>query len=110
MSPPHYLYVIAAEAHPHGPCKLGVSADPDQRLRRLQTGHPDRLRVYHREPVDADKVKTLEKLLHRDLHHTRQRGEWFALPVADAVLHVQFTVIQYDSVSDLDQKFRQRRI
>jgi hypothetical protein len=99
------MYVIADD--PAGPVKLGISVDPDQRLRQLQTGHAAPLRVFHREPVDAERVKLFERLLHRDNHHHRLRGEWFNLDVARAIAYVQFTIIQYDLVplDELRRKF-----
>jgi hypothetical protein len=105
---PHFIYVIAeSEA---GPCKLGISNDPSKRVRQLQTGHVGQLRLWHAEPAEAAKVKSLERLLHRDLRHHRVRGEWFNLSVRDATLHIQFTMIAYDSVADLAEKVRRGTI
>jgi hypothetical protein len=105
-----FLYVIGA--HSGGPMKLGISADPNQRVRQLQTGHADRLRVYHTEPVPEDMALVFEKLLHRDVGHLRRRGgkEWFDLTVEQAIAQVQFTIIQYDGVDNLVEKVRTRRI
>lgn len=94
---PHFLYVIAARGSDEGPVKLGLSADPDARLRTLQTASPQPLEIRHREPVDARIVKDLERLLHRDMGHRRRRGEWFAMRVDEAVAQVRFTVIRYEN-------------
>ena len=90
------MYVIAS--HPEGPVKLGISADPDSRVRQLQTGHSEQLQVFHREPVNEDRIKLFERLLHRDNRHHRVRGEWFNISVDHAISYVQFTIIQYDLV------------
>lgn len=88
-----YLYVIAAD--PNGPTKLGISKDPDSRLRQLQTGHAQRLRLYYQEPVPASQARLFEGLLHRQVSFLRTHGEWFDLSVADAIAHVQFTLIEH---------------
>lgn len=110
----HYLYVIAPHAlpgaDPVGPCKLGVSVDPDRRLRELQTGYPTRLAVHHREPVPAAIARTLERLLHRDIGHFKAKGEWFGICVKDAIGFVRHTVIRYVEVDDLNYKARRGRI
>lgn len=104
----HFLYVIGASDS--GPVKLGISANPDRRLRALQTGHPERLRVFHRESVPPDKAPLFERLLHRDVGYLRTIGEWFNMTVEHAIAHVQFTLIEYDNIDDLAIKMRQRRI
>jgi hypothetical protein len=88
--------------------KLGISGNPGRRVSQLQTGCADRLQLFHSEPI-GDK-KLFERLLHRDLGYLRMIGEWFNLTVAQAIAHVQFTVIQYDGIADLADKFRRRRI
>lgn len=93
----HYLYVIAAQDALRGPVKLGISADPEARLRDLQTASPLLLVIHHREPVEARFVKQMEKLLHRDMAHRRQRGEWFNIAVAEAISHVRFTIMRYEN-------------
>ncbi len=98
-----FLYVIAA--YPAGPVKLGLSGDPPRRLRQLQTGQAERLVLHHCEAVEAARGSLLERLLHRDVRHQRQLGEWFAMSVAEAISYVQFTIIQYALVDDLKGAF-----
>jgi hypothetical protein len=100
------LYVIGASLD--GPVKLGISAKPERRVSQLQTGCADRLQLFHSEPI-GDK-KLFERLLHRDLGYLRMLGEWFNLTVEQAIAHVQFTVIEYDGVVELADKFRRRLI
>lgn len=101
------LYVIGAS--PDGPVKLGISATPERRVSELQTGHADRLQLFHSEPI-GEKARLFERLLHRDIRYLRMVGEWFNMTVADAIQHVKFTVIEYDGVDDLADKFRRHRI
>ncbi len=92
----HYLYVIAVDGRESECVKLGFADDPERRLRELQCGTPDRLVLHHAEPVAANQVRRFERALHRDMHHRRQRGEWFDLCVDEARKHVVFTVMRYE--------------
>jgi hypothetical protein len=93
-----FLYIIAASSH--GPVKLGISGDPERRVRQLQTGHAQRLQIYHQEPVAASQAPRYERLLHKDVAHLRSHGEWFNLTVDDALAHLRFTFIEHEP-SDL---------
>lgn len=63
--------------------KIGYSKNPQKRLKQLQTGHPNRLKLI--KIWDAEPVK--EKLLHRMLwmFHKDCKGEWFTIGVDDCV-------------------------
>jgi len=102
------MYVIAASET--GPVKLGISADPEQRLKALQTGHPQKLSIWHCEPVQADRIKLYERLLHRDNNHHRLRSEWFNMTTSDAAAYCVFTTIHYGlcSIEELEREFRRR--
>lgn len=105
----HYVYVLAS--NPDGPVKIGISNDPDRRVRQLQTGHAEPLRVLHREPVgDAARAKAFETLIHRNVAHLRRRGEWFAMSGEQAVKQVLFAVMTYDDIDDLPGKVRRRLV
>lgn len=65
-----YLYIIEEEG---GNFKVGVSNNPERRLRLLQTGNPrklDLISVFDNEPG-------LERLIHIVLDHRNLNGEWF---------------------------------
>jgi len=104
------MYVIGTNNRPDGPVKLGISADPPRRVGQLQTGHADRLQLFHSELVSDDKARLFERLLHKSLNHKRTRGEWFDVTVEQAIADVQHTVIRYDAVDDLANKVQERRI
>lgn len=85
-----FLYIIASDAN--GPVKLGLSTNPEKRVRQLQTGNVAPLQIYHTEEVADDRVKIAEKALHRLLGHKRIKGEWFNLTVEEAlseVIHIR---------------------
>jgi hypothetical protein len=87
-----FLYVIAAD--PAGPVKLGLSINPEKRVRQLQTGNVAKLILHHIEEVDEDRVKAAESALHKLLRHKRLKGEWFSLTVEEAiseVIHIRMT-------------------
>ncbi len=94
-----FIYVIAASVE--GPCKIGLSQNPDKRLRQLQTGHPERLYLHHSEPAPEIKVAHLEKLIHKTLRPWKRTGEWFALDVETAIAEVQFGIIRWAEHPDL---------
>jgi hypothetical protein len=92
-----FIYVIAAvHSECTGPVKLGLSNDPDRRVRQLQTGHAEELHVFYRQPVEQDKVHLYERMLHRDNRHHRLRGEWFNMTVEHAICYVKLVLIEYD--------------
>lgn len=91
MGPTSYLYVIGGSGLPH--VKIGISTNPQARLKQLQPGSPVRLEVLWKVPGD----NWLEQLVHSHLGEYRAHGEWFDLTslgdpaavVEDAVRAIQ---------------------
>lgn len=69
------LYVIE---HPHGFYKVGISNDPERRLKSLQTASPYELELV--ATVDTENSNGLESLLHDRFAKYHYRDEWFELP------------------------------
>jgi hypothetical protein len=90
----HFLYVIAPKAG-IAPCKIGISKDPDRRVKQLQTGFPERLMVHYREPVPPDRARFYERQLLREMNHLRTHGEWLDLSVETAIQIMQWVLIHY---------------
>lgn len=87
-----FIYVIG----PHeGPQKIGLSKNPERRLKNLQTGHPQSLVIHHKEPIDATVVRKLEKKIHLELNYKRMKGEWFNMTPQEATEFVIFFRIRY---------------
>lgn len=63
-------FILAANS---GLIKIGSAVDPASRLRVLQTGSPEPLRLIRTIPGGAE----LERQLHRDFAADRVHGEWF---------------------------------
>lgn len=88
MGPTKTLYIVAA--HTRGPCKIGWAHHPEKRLRELQTGNPDRLRLWYTSPCSMG--DRLERALHEHFRDERLQGEWFLITVqqaAEALVAVQ---------------------
>jgi len=67
------VYFVRAQTV--GLIKIGIAADPDQRLATLQVGSPDRLTLLGViAPPDAART---ESDLHAAFHRERRHGEWF---------------------------------
>ena len=65
-----YAYFIGPEG---GAIKIGFSTDPDERLYRLQTSHPERLHLW----AEATGGKKQERAYHAQFADAWIAGEWF---------------------------------
>lgn len=90
-----YLYCIS---NSRGGCKFGYSRDPLARVRSLQTGSSSQLELVHSIPVDPQRVRELERLLHREIGlHRRVKGEWFTIDSHSAKKLLLWFEIRYCS-------------
>lgn len=99
-----YVYVIASSDN--GPVKIGVSNNPQKRLKTLQTGHPLELFLKHvEETSEAFKIETI---LHNEYSIKGIRGEWFDMTVKAAIDYLKFTLIDNDIVEwyDFDEELK----
>jgi hypothetical protein len=69
------IYVITQGDANNFKAKIGISNDPDQRIKTLQTGTPKDLSLAFKFPVPDD--KELEGYLHKGFEERRVNGEWF---------------------------------
>ena len=60
------------------------------------------LQLFYKEEVQDSKVRIIEHLIHRDLKDKKSCGEWFNISPQDAISHLQFAKIRYDSDDDLE--------
>ena len=78
------MYVYAIRNKHTGRIKLGISENPERRLKELQIGNDCELELLaYREAANRFKD---EKAIHNRHQHLRVRGEWFDTPVAYAVV------------------------
>lgn len=68
-----YVYVVTSS---NGHVKIGISTDPEARLRTLQTGTSDQLQLTFTAPGYGNAL-TVEQEAHRILAAHRVSGEWF---------------------------------
>lgn len=84
----HYVYAVSMKGH--DALKIGVAANPAERLRTLQTGSPYRLECVGLWSFEArESAEEAERLAHHMCSGSRMIGEWFAakscsLSLADA--------------------------
>lgn len=80
----HFIYIIAPE-HGLGHVKIGYTNNVQRRLTELQTGHPERLKVFYTKEVSGKKkASLLEERAHKRLVGKRMVGEWFDVTPAFA--------------------------
>jgi hypothetical protein len=67
------LYLI--QAGQDGPIKIGLAVSVKKRLKQLQTGNHNRLKIVG---IVRNCKPELETSVHRELHNFRINGEWFS--------------------------------
>ena len=83
------VYVIGAPGHP---VKIGIAKCANSRLQTLQTGCPEKLKVYLFLDVPAGMALAAEKACHDRLADQRLSGEWFSVDWRDACAAVREVV------------------
>ena len=74
-------YVYAAQDC-NGRIKIGISKDPEQRVKQLNVGHPDNLKlVYMAKAIDNTYLS--EKEAHEKCKDYHLRSEWFSAPALE---------------------------
>lgn len=74
---PGYIYLVQAG----GRYKIGKATDVAKRIKSLQTGSAEAIRLIHSIPTQ--RVELAEKQLHARFKAKRERGEWFDLDAED---------------------------
>lgn len=85
------LYVM--QIHGMAPVKVGVSKNPEERRKSIQTGAPTPVRLLW----EASGGYPLERALHRRFAEYRTKGEWFDLTaLGDPVAVVRAAALEID--------------
>lgn len=75
----------------YGHVKIGVSNDPEKRLKQCQTGNPYKLIITRVEPYESSKeAYKRENELHNTFKDFNTHGEWFKRTLVE-------TFLRYDS-------------
>ena len=98
------MYAVAYKKE--GPVKIGISSNPDSRLKQLQTGSPEKLvllvlRDFKEERIAKFAETQIHTLLKYDGHTTPSQNEWFSINTTWA--HSILTQFPYhDGITDDD--------
>jgi predicted GIY-YIG superfamily endonuclease len=101
-----YIYVIGIE---NGHQKIGISANPNKRLKTLQTSNANKLILNYTIQVESrEKALIIESLIHKQLKYNRLSGEWFDITKETAIGTVDYAIIMYDSLPVSELKHNKR--
>ena len=93
MSQKRFLYILSLDGSPNI-CKIGISINPEQRVKTLQTGSPLRINVFRAWSFDDLKdVKQFEEIMHAALSEYQMIGEWFGAS-PDRAAELFFSICQ----------------
>lgn len=88
------LYIIQSDVS--GNIKIGRSKDPQKRLKQLQTGNPNKLKLIAEFKGEGWK----EKILHDRLAFYRLEGEWFKYDCIGSIPDSLYERIDFGSFDD----------
>ena len=91
-----FIYIIQDKIN--NTIKIGISQNPNKRLKQLQTGSPNPLELIYTEECGyggRKRTLQLEKLIHKDIKGKglKQRGEWFTLNESTSIQEIINTVM-----------------
>ena len=89
-----FLYFI--QSSNKGEIKIGRSKNPEKRLRNLQTGNPNKLRIV----ASLEGLGWREKDLHDQLKKWRGSGEWFDYQCVGSIPIEIYELIPYGVLDD----------
>jgi len=102
-----YIYIIGSDNPPY---KVGISKDPNRRLRNLQTGHPYPLKIHLLKETDVSRTKLLETVIHRHLKFYKTSGEWFDVNLENLKLDVEYALMRYEDDPSLEFRLNEKLI
>lgn len=103
-----FIYVIGEADSSRKSVKIGISQDPQDRLRQLQTGHPEKLSIHHLEPVEPARARIFERFIHDEIAYLRSHGEWFRLTPEEAIGEVRFAIIKWEGNPMLESIYQRK--
>ena len=94
MKKKDYLYFIQSDVT--GMIKVGRSKDPVKRLKQLQTGNPNKLKLI----ASFENSGWKEKIIHERLEKWSEQGEWFNCECVGSIPDDLYESIEYGSFDD----------
>ena len=79
-----YVYLIQSLENSH--YKIGISKNPQRRIKELQTGNSSELRLV--ETYQSEYAEKIERTLQRRYSHIHKEGEWFDMSISNEVSFV----------------------
>jgi len=80
-----YIYLI--QSLEEGYYKIGVSKNPQRRIKELQTGNSSPLKLI--ETYQSEYADKIERTLQRRYSHLNKEGEWFDMSIEEEVTFVK---------------------
>ena len=93
-----YLYFI--QSNKTGMIKIGRSIDPQKRLKQLQTGNAEMLKLI----ASFKNMGWREKLIHESLKKWSEEGEWFNINCVGSIPDDIYEKIEFGSFDDWWEK------
>jgi len=75
-------FIVQKKRKGRAPIKIGLSSDPDQRLKKLQTANPVKLKIIKKFEFDCrSDAEKVERTIHylAGKRNKKLEGEWFIL-------------------------------
>lgn len=88
-----YIYVIEN----NGTYKVGFSKNPERRIKALQTGCANKLKLIYTEPIEVAKTYIIEKIIHKNLANYKIMGEWYKTDISTIITEIKYAKIRYDN-------------
>lgn len=77
------MFIYLMQSVENGYYKIGVSKNPNTRLKQLQTGNSSEMKLI--ESFESEYARKIETFLHNKHSHVKKKGEWFELSLNDEV-------------------------
>ncbi|MFW5847331.1 MAG: GIY-YIG nuclease family protein [bacterium] len=81
--------------------KIGISKNPQKRLKQLQTASSSKLNLI--ETYKSHRYSKIEKALHRLFNHGSKIGEWFDLDIVDVNKFKEYCMTIDNNLSVLEE-------
>jgi predicted GIY-YIG superfamily endonuclease len=81
-----YVYLIS-DSNTYN-YKIGISNNPERRVKTLQTGNDNKLKIVHK--IICEYYSDVEKALHNRYKFNKINGEWFELSNDDVISFPQY--------------------
>ena len=93
MNETNLLYILSIKDGSEKELKIGITNNIKKRLRNLQTGNSEIIKVEHIEEIDQNiNIRELEGWLHSTFYEKKKKGEWF---IGIEVRQVRRMILKY---------------